>query len=127
MSEWPSVGVVLPTRDRPVQLRTALAATPADAEVIATVSVMGAFCDRPACYFYFPNGPRPVQSHTVVFVFATGNEATTTPAGSAMAIAYVRDRLHARTVVDADGVAAFIWHPPPGTTQVTVPGVALPA
>jgi len=26
MSEWPSVGVVLPTRDRPVQLRTALAA-----------------------------------------------------------------------------------------------------
>ena len=109
------------------QLRTALAATPADAEVIATVTVMGAFCDRPACYFYFPNGPRPVQSHTVVFVFATGNEATTTPAGSAMAIAYVRDHLHARTVVDADGVAAFIWHPPPGTSQVTVPGVALPA
>jgi glycosyltransferase involved in cell wall biosynthesis len=26
MSEWPSVGVVLPTRDRPAQLRTALAA-----------------------------------------------------------------------------------------------------
>jgi hypothetical protein len=108
------------------QLRAALAATPADAEVIATVSIMGRFCGRPACYFYFPNGPRPVVSHTVVFVFATDNEATTTPAGSAMAIAYVSDRLHARTIVNADSVAAFVWHPPPGTTEVTVPGVALP-
>jgi hypothetical protein len=108
------------------QLRVALAATPADAEVIATVSIMGRFCGRPACYFYFPNGPRPVVSGAVVFVFATDNEATTTPAGSAMAIAYVRDRLHARTIVDADSVAAFIWHPPPGTSEVTVPGVALP-
>jgi hypothetical protein len=109
------------------QLRVALAATPANAEVIATVSIMGRFCARPACYFYFPNGPRPVVSHTVVFVFATDNEATTTPTGSAMAIAYVRDRLHARTIVDADSVAAFVWHPAPGTTEVTVPGVALPA
>lgn len=120
-----SVGQVQP--GPAAQLRTVLAATPADAEVIATVSVMGRFCGRPSCYFYFPNGSRPVRSRTVVFVFATANEATTTPAGSAMAIAYVHDHLHARTVVDTDGVAAFIWHPPPGTTQVTVPGVALPS
>ena len=105
------------SRVRPAQLRVALAATPADAEVIATVSVMGRFCGRPACYFYFPNGPRPVVSRTVVFVFATDNEATTTPAGSAMAINYVRGRLHARTIVDADSVAAFVWHPPPGTPR----------
>ena len=109
------------------QLTTALDATPDNAEVIASVSVIGRFCDRSACYFYVPNKPRPVVRHTVVFVFATGNRATTTPTGSAMAVAYLRGHLHARTVVDADGVAAFIWHPRPGTTKVKVPGAVLRA
>jgi hypothetical protein len=104
------------------QLRTALARTPAGAETIVTLGVMGRFCSRPWCYFYYPGGARPVHSRDVVFVFATPDESLTTPAGSATAIAYVRDTLHARVLVDAGGVAAFAWTPPPGTSQVTVPG-----
>jgi len=103
------------------QLRTALARTPADAETIVTLDVMGRFCGRLWCYFFYPGGPRPVHSRDVVFVFATPNETLTTPAGSARAIAYVRDILHARVLVDSDGVAAFDWTPPAGTTTVTVP------
>ena len=103
------------------QLRTALARTPTDAETIVTLDVMGRFCSRQWCFFFYPDGPRPVHSRDVVFVFDTSNESLTTPAGSAYAIAYVRDTLHARVLVDADGVAAFDWTPPAGTTSVTVP------
>ncbi len=103
------------------QLRTALARTPADAETIVTLQVMGRFCGRQWCFFFYPDGARPVHSRDVVFVFATPIESLTTQAGSAYAIAYVRDTLHARVLVDADGVAAFDWTPPPGTSYVTVP------
>jgi hypothetical protein len=120
-----SVGRVQPAPA--ARLRTALAATPPDAQVIASVGIMGRFCSRQSCWFNYPNGARPVQRHDVVFVFSAPDDATTTPAGTAMAVAYVRDQLHARTLVDGDGVTAFLWHPPPGTTEVTVPGVTPPA
>jgi Predicted membrane protein (DUF2079) len=103
------------------QLRAVLSDVPPDAEVISTLSVMGRFCDREYCYFFYPNGVRPVATREVVFVFATGNETLTTPAGSAYAISYVRDRLHARTLVDQQGIVAFEWHPPPGVHQVLLP------
>ena len=103
------------------QLRAALSKVPQGAEVISTLSVMGRFCSREYCYFFYPNGPRPVAAHDVVFVFAADNETLTTPAGSAYAISYVRDRLHARVLVDAQGIAAFDWHPAPGVRQVTLP------
>jgi hypothetical protein len=102
-------------------LRAALATVPPGAEVVSTLSVMGRFCSREQCYFFYPNGPRPVAARDVVFVFDTGNETLTTPAGSAAAITYVRDRLHGRVLVDAGGVAAFDWRPEPGVREVTVP------
>ena len=34
------------------------------------------------------------------------------------AIAFVRDRLHAHTLVDAHGITALVWQPPAGTTSV---------
>ncbi len=121
---WATSQVAAPTA---AALRTALARTPADAEVIVTLDVMGRFCGRQWCYFFYPDGARPVHSRDMVFVFATPNETATTPAGSAIAIAYVRDTLHARTLVDAGGVSAFEWTPPPGTTEVTLPTTAATA
>ena len=82
---------------------------------------MGRFCGRQWCYFFYPDGARPVHAKEVVFVFATANEPLTTPAGVLYAVAYVRDDLHARVLVDAGTVVALEWTPPPGTTEVTVP------
>jgi Predicted membrane protein (DUF2079) len=103
------------------QLRTVLSEVPPGAEVFSTLAVMGRFCNREYCYWFAPDGPRPVTSRDVVFVFATDNETETTPAGSAYAISYVRDQLHARTLVDQQGIVAFEWHPPRGVHQVTLP------
>lgn len=102
-------------------LRTTLARTPADAEVIATIGVMGRFCGREYCYYFAPGVGRPVHTGTVMFVFATGSETLSTPGAIGRAIAYVEDDLHAQVLVDADGVTACLWHPPPHTAEVTVP------
>ena len=105
------------------RLRAGLAATPPDAQVIASLGIMGRFCSRASCWFSDPNVPRPIERRTVVFVISARNDATNTPAGTARGIAYVRNTLHARALVVGDGVAVFLWHPPPGATRVTVPGV----
>ena len=105
------------------QIRRALALTPADAEVISTISIMGRFCSRPHCYWFHPNGSFPVRSREVVFVFdpAAENQIPVADAADDIgAIAFVRDRLHARTLVDADGITALVWRPPVGTTRVHV-------
>ena len=102
------------------QIRRALALTPADAEVISTISIIGRFCSRPSCYWFDPNGSVPVQSREVVFVFDPAAEDLMPEAGPADdvgAIAYVRERLHARTLVDADGITALAWRPPAATTR----------
>jgi hypothetical protein len=109
------------------QLQTALDKTPANAEVIATISVMGRFCGRESCYFFYPDLARPVTNRTVVFVLAPQYEPTTSAVRSERAITYIQDVLHARTLVDADGIAALEWHAPPGTTEVTIPTLSTPA
>jgi hypothetical protein len=105
------------------QLRKALALTPPKAEVISTISIMGRFCSRQYCYWFYPNGTLPVHSHEMVFVFDPAAETTipqAVPADDVAAIAFVRDHLHARILVDADGITAFEWQPPAGTTHVTI-------
>jgi hypothetical protein len=105
------------------QIRKVLALTPSNAEVISTISIMGRFCSRPYCYWFYPKGSFPVQSRDVVFVFDPSAE-TQTPninaAADTAAIAFVRSHLGAHTLVDANGVTAFEWRPPAGTTGVTV-------
>jgi uncharacterized membrane protein len=105
------------------QLRKALALTPPQAETITTISIMGRFCARTYCYWFYPDGTLPVHSHQVVFVFDPANESAippSSPTADLGASAFVRDDLHARVLVDADGITAFEWLPPPGTTHVTV-------
>ena len=122
--QWTLAQVPAPTG---AALRTALARTPPGAETIVSLSVMGRFCGRRWCYFFYPDGARPVYTHDVVFVFATADEPLTTPAGVLYAVAYVQDHLHARVLVDSANVAAFLWTPPPGTASVTVPTAPPPA
>lgn len=105
------------------QLRKALALTPPQAETITTITIMGRFCGRTYCYWYYPDGTLPVHSHEVVFVFDPANESTIPPSSAAAdvgASAFVRDDLHARVLVDVDGITAYEWLPPAGTTHVTV-------
>ncbi len=109
------------------QLQAALDKTPANAEVIATISVMGRFCGRESCQIFYPDVARPVTNRTVVFVLAPHYEPTTSAIRSDRAITYIHDVLHARTLVDADGIAALEWHAPPATTEVTIPTLSTAA
>jgi hypothetical protein len=105
------------------QINRTLALTPPDAEVISTIAIMGRFCSRPSCYWFYPEGSFPVQSREVVFVFDPAAEVRFSGADAVAdvrAIAFVRGHLHARTLVDADGVTALVWRPPAGTTEVDV-------
>jgi uncharacterized membrane protein len=110
-------------------MTTALARTPSQAEVIATIGIMGRFSGRPAAYWFGPGGTTPVTARPVVFVFDPANENTipqATPADDEQAIAFVRDTLGARTLVDRSGVVALEWQPPAGTTRVVFPPVPRP-
>jgi uncharacterized membrane protein len=105
------------------QIRRVLALAPADAEVISTISIMGRFCSRPYCYWFYPNGSFPVQNREVVFVFdpAAENQIPEAKAADDIgAIAFVRDRLHAHILVNANGITALVWRPPAGTTSINV-------
>ena len=105
-------------------LRSTLTAIPPDAEVIASMSLMGSFCQREFCYFALPGHARPVQSSAVVFIFIPAHDPFASAADSAAGIAYVRDQLHARPLAAAAGISAFEWLPPKGTSSVIVPGAA---
>jgi hypothetical protein len=117
------VRAFLAERASPTQsasLRTALAKTPASAEVISSLSVMGRFCGRESCYYFDWFHAEPVKSASVVWVFAPNYEGA--PPGLVhIAIDHIRHDLHARVVADADGVTVLEWRPPPGTKHVTVP------
>jgi uncharacterized membrane protein len=106
------------------QLRRALAMTPSSAEVIATIGIMGRFSARPWVYWFAPNSPIPVHTRQVEFVFFPAIEWEIPEAKTAddvSAVAFVSTHLHARTVVNRDGVFAFEWRVPPGTTALTIP------
>lgn len=101
-------------------LNGVLSMTPSGAEVISTIGVMGRFSARQYCYFMAPSRRVPVQSGTVEFVFSTSNLELMSRAQLRAAEAYVRDDLHPEVLVDKDGVAVFLWHPPAGTSSVKV-------
>jgi hypothetical protein len=115
---WTAGGV---SASEAAALRTALGDTPPDAEVIASIGVMGRYCGRQYCYIAIPGSPRPVHAGAVVFLFVPNHDAFATPADSDAGIAYVRDVLHATPLVNSHGVTAFLWRPRPATRVVTVP------
>lgn len=108
-----------------VQLNRALSLTPPTAEVVATIGITGRFAGRPSIYFYAPNGSIPVKARQVIFVFDPAYETTipqVTPEDDDVAIAFVRDQLHARVRLDAAGITVLSWRPLPGTNHVVIPG-----
>jgi hypothetical protein len=112
---------------RAAALTRALSLTPPRAEVIATMGVIGRFAARPAIHWFGPNASIGITERPVVFVFDPANENTirnVRPSDDIRGIAYARDTLHARTLVDENGVVAFLWKPPPGTKGVVFPAAA---
>ncbi len=103
-------------------LARGLSDTPPGAEVIASWGVMGRFSERSWDEpLYKGVEAEPVFTSTVVFVLTDAGLENDPPAVVAAVELYVRDDLKARVLVDADGVEIFEWHPPPGTTQVSIP------
>jgi len=93
------------------------------AEVVVSQGVSGRFGARGSIYALVRlDQTLPVVRHQVVFVLTTqGTDDALPGLGDAVAAAFVRDHLHARTIASGSGVQAFAWDPPPGTTSVTVP------
>ena len=94
-----------------------------DAEVVVSQGVSGRFGARSSVYALLRRDQTlPVARREVVFVLTTqGMEDALADHGVAVAAAFLRTRLHARTLASGSGVQAFSWDPPPGTTAVTVP------
>jgi hypothetical protein len=107
----------------PAATLAAIQATiPPGAEVIASQGIAGRFSDRATIV--------PVVTHETVgvhgevwFIVAPDMGIETESPASAMAfIGELAGPLGATLVARENGVWVFRWHPPPGTTTVTVPG-----
>ncbi len=103
-------------------LAQGLAATPPNAEVIASWGVMGRFSgrsyDEP---LYQGIEAEPVEASTVVFVLTNAGLENDPPVVVAAIAKYVRVDLKATVLADSDGVEVLEWHAPPGTTEVAIP------
>jgi hypothetical protein len=107
-------------------LAAVLAHTPPRAEVIASNGIVGRFSERRYVYILaFAPQTFPVKTDDVVFVItpSQGNEAMLPPF-TRIDATYVTTALHARTLLDRDGVVAVQWRPPPGTRSVTLTSAA---
>lgn len=106
-------------------LRQALARTPPQAQVVATIGIMGRFAGRRSIFFYSPGRTYPIEDRVVVFVFDQGNENTVpfaNAADDAAATEYVQHVLRAPVLSEGSGVTAFEWRAPPGTRSFRLPG-----
>ena len=109
------------------QLQKALKVTPANAEVIASVAIMGGFSARSSIYILRAGETVKVQSHEIVFVLDPARDNGVVTAADSTAIsAFIRNKLRSRLLVGADGVTVFMWHPPPGTSHLTIPSARPP-
>ena len=100
-----------------------LAGSPTSVEVVASQGVIGRFADRGAVYPDVASPQAfPVRSRSVLFVLTSAQGHETVPVARIDAdVAYVQKALRAKLLVRRDGVTSFLWHPPPGTTSVTLP------
>ncbi|MGI8536434.1 MAG: DUF2079 domain-containing protein [Mycobacteriales bacterium] len=97
----------------------ARAAGPQD-QVIASFGIVGRFAGREHVRSYLYPRSTPVEAPRVVFVFSSTIGNVPAPAEQEAAAAAVR-ALGATPLVDTADVKAFLWVPPAGTSQVTLP------
>lgn len=95
---------------------------PLSAEVIASQGVAGRFAGRALIYPVLTPTLEPVRSRTVWFVVAPrqGSEVEAVASADAL-IADLAGPLHARLVVHANGIFAFVWHPLARVRSVAIP------
>ncbi len=101
--------------------------TPANAEVIASNGVMGRFSGRDFI-FALTHGQTTfrVLRPTVIFVFSphAGIENLKVSQTEA-AIGYAASTLHAKSLVNRDGIYAFLWHPQPNVYSINLLSLSL--
>ena len=117
-------------RVSPVQaavLGEVLNETPENAEVIASNGVMGRFSERDAIYDLTHGQTKfRILRPTVIFVFSphAGIENLKADQTEA-AIGYTANTLHAKSLVNRDGIYAFLWHPRPNVYSVNLLSLSL--
>jgi hypothetical protein len=99
---------------------------PATDEVIVSQGVLGRFAGRARVYGMYGPQPRPVQGTTWFVITPMAGVETATLASSMALIGELAGPLHATLVTHANGVWAFRWTPPPGVSEITVPGNSSP-
>ncbi|HUY44763.1 MAG TPA: DUF2079 domain-containing protein [Streptosporangiaceae bacterium] len=98
---------------------------PASAAVFASQGVVGRFSGRLDVRPL--NGNLPIRPGQDWFIFTPWAGIETQKTAGAMVFAgQLAGPLHARLVLDANGVWAFQWSPPPGIHRLRVPGGTLP-
>jgi len=107
-------------------LGRALSATPSDAEVVASVPVIGRFGQRPFLYTLVDaavhtTAPVPVHAGTVVIVIDGSAAPQLLPPFIATELQNDLVAGGGRVVVDDSGVVAIVWHPAPGTGGLQLP------
>ena len=116
-----AAGTFIPASEAGV-LRHVLAETPPNAEVIASVPIVGRFAQRKYVYqFLGPTQRIPIEAQEVVIVLDTRHTQQIATAAQATAAIRSLQGLHARLLVDSDNVLAVEWHPARGTTHVRLP------
>ena len=118
-SSWLLTSSANPTMISPVVARgldAALAATPADAQVIAQAQVVGRFSARRHVEWAFFGAPRrlPLQARQVVLVLLHASGTPENPT-----VTRLRHQ-GAKLLINADGVEAIEWHPPTGRQTLLV-------
>jgi hypothetical protein len=113
-----------PTASQAAVLRSVLDRIPADAEVAASVRVVGRFSSRRMVRLILPSTQAlPVDRRDVVLVIArTSGIDATTPAQAAAIIASIDDRFRPEVLADTDGIYAVRLTVPKGMTQFGLGG-----
>jgi hypothetical protein len=106
------------------ELRTVLQRTPGDAEVAASLRVVGRFSGRQFAYLLVPSTEAiPVNSPDVVVVVAlTSGIDSATPAEVAATTAALRGRFDVKVLSSSNGVYAFRLSVPKGVSQIDLTG-----
>ena len=124
VSGWDTPGILSSVNaTAAAQLRVVEAHLPAGSELVVAGGVVGGFADRQAVYPVepAPQNPIPVTAPAVVFVFTNQGEEGVAPAGLQADAAFVAHRLGAATLLQRDGVTAYVWRPAPAPRRWSCP------